>query len=175
MPASPNIGNLSILKGIIKFTPTGGVQRDLGEAPEVELTPAIEKLDYNSNRSGVRTKVKSVVLEKSMTLRVVLSEINAENLQMMLIGGEIITNTDGSKSFDIFENSDITGVIEFTGTNDVGSQVDMILPNVSFGPSGSLNVISDEWGQLEFEGEVLASTNTDGSTNFGTVTVRDEA
>lgn len=64
MVASPSIDNLGILKGILKFTPSGGTLRDLGEAPEVEITPAIEKLDYRSSRSGVRTKTKSVVLEK---------------------------------------------------------------------------------------------------------------
>lgn len=175
MPASPSIDNLSILKGIIKFTPTGGVQRDLGNAPEVELTPAIEKLDHFSSRSGVRSKDKSVALEKSMTLRVVLEELTADNIRMLLIGGEVTENTDGSKTFDIFEESEITGAIEFTGTNDVGSQIDLALPSVSFGPSGSLNLISDEWGNFEITGEVLATTYTDGSINFGTVTVRDEA
>lgn len=175
MPTSPNALNYFIGKGTIAFTPTGGVERDLGNAPEVELTPTIEKLDHFSSRSGVRTKDRSIVLEKSMTLRIVLDEITAENLQMLLIGSEVATNTDGTKSFDIFEQSEITGAITFTGTNDVGNQVVMSLPSVSFTPTGSLNLISDEWGQIEVTAEVLSTTYTDGSTNFGTITITEAA
>lgn len=45
----------------------------------------------------------------------------------------------------------------------------MTLPSVSFGPSGSLNLISDEWGQIEITGEVLTVNGS-----FGTLEVIDE-
>lgn len=172
MATSPDVSNYGILKGTIKFTPTGGAQRDLGNAPEVELTPEIEKLDHFSSRTGVRSKDRSVVLEKSMTLRVVLDELTAENIAMLLLG-EVSEVTDGTKHFEIFTESEITGQIDFTGTNDVGNKVDLVLPNVSFGPSGSLGLISDEWGQIELSGEVTVADEATGS--FGTATVTEAA
>ena len=172
MPASPSPLNYFIGKGICKFTPTAGVQRDLGNAPEVELTPTIEKLDHFSSRSGVRTKDRSIVLEKGMTLRLVLEELTAENLAMLLLG-DVVENSDGTKQFQIFENSEITGSFLFTGTNDVGGQVTITLPSVSFGPTGSFSPISDEWGSIEVTAEVLATEYTDGTSDFGTIVVTD--
>lgn len=173
MPATPNPLNYFIGKGIIKFTPTGGQERDLGNAPEIELTPNIEKLDHFSSRAGVRSKDRSIVLEKGMSLRIVLEEITAANLALLLLGGEISSDTDGSSSFAIFAESEITGAIAFEGTNDVGNKVMITLPNVSFGPSGSFSPISDEWGSIEITGEVLATEHSDGTSDFGTITVLD--
>lgn len=172
MATSPNTLNYFIGKGIVKFTPTSGAERDLGNAPELELTPTIEKLDHFSSRSGVRNKDRSVVIEKGMTLRIVLEEITAENLAMLLLG-TVDTASDGTKSFRIFEKTEITGSVAFTGTNDVGNKVNIALPNVSFGPSGSFNPISDEWGQIEITGEILATEYTDGTSDFGTITMTD--
>jgi len=173
MATSPNALNYFIGKGTISFTPTGGSARDLGNAPEVELTPNITKLDHFSSRSGVRKKDRTVVTEKGMTLRIVLDELTVENLNMLLLGGTVTTNTDLSNSFQIFAESEITGAITFTGTNDVGNKVTMSLPSVSIQPSGSLGLISDEWGQIEITVEVLATEYTDGTSDFGTITVVD--
>ena len=63
MPASPNTINYFIGKGIITFTPTGGALRDLGNAPEIELTPNVEELEHFSSRSGVRNMDRKVVIE----------------------------------------------------------------------------------------------------------------
>src|SRR4051812_34311615 len=131
MPTSPDTDNYFIGKGIAKFTPTGGILRDLGNAPEVELTPNVDKLDHFSSRSGVKKKDRTVVVTKGMALRVVLDEITVQNLQMLLLGGEVADNSDGSKSFQIFAESEITGAFAFTGTNDVGNTVDILLPNIS--------------------------------------------
>lgn len=167
MPTSPSVLNYSVLKGIVSFTPTGGSIRDLGNAPEFELTPAIDKLDHFSSRAGVRSKDRSIVREKTLTARIVLDEITPENLQMALIGGTV-----SGDSFDIFAESEITGALSFVGTNDIGNQVSLSLPTVSFTPSGSLNLISDEWAQIEVTCEVLFDEATD---DFGTVTVTEVA
>ncbi|NEI52716.1 hypothetical protein GR217_34420 [Rhizobium leguminosarum] len=167
MPTSPNVLNYFIGKGIIKFTPSGGSQRDLGNAPEIEMTPATEKLDHFSSRTGVRTKDRSITLEKSLALRIVLDELTAENLALLLLG-EVTSNTAGNSEFEIFSESEIKGVIAFQGTNDIGNKVNVSLPSVSFGPSGSLNLISDEWGQVELTGEVLQSAGS-----FGTIEIID--
>lgn len=175
MPASPSTDNYFIGKGVCYFTPDSGAERDLGNAPEVELTPAVEKLDHFSSRTGTRTKDRSIVIEKSVTLRIVLEEITAENLAMLLMDKNVVTTTSGTKTLRILKDSEITGSFRFQGTNDVGNQVDIDLPSVSFGPSGSFNPISDEWGQIEITAEVLVTEYTDGTSDFGTITVTDAA
>ena len=163
MPTAPNVLNYFIGKGTIVFTPSGGSAIDLGNAPEIELTPEIEKLDHFSSRSGVRSKDRSVVLEKSATLRVVLDEITPYNLSLALLG-TVTTNTAGNETFDVFAESEITGQIVITGTNAVGNQFTVTLPSVSFQPSSGVNFISDEFGTIEITGEVL---EVNGS--FGTI------
>jgi len=162
MPTEPNVLNYFIGKGIVSFE-----GRDLGNAPEVEITPTIEKLDHFSSRAGVRSKDRSIVLERGLQIRIVLEEITAENLRLLLMGSAV-----AGGSFDILAVDEIEGELTFEGTNDVGQKVSFTIPSVSFTPSGSLNLISDEWGSIEITGEIL-STESSAGTSFGTITVED--
>lgn len=174
MPAvSPSTLNYSVLKGICKFLPTGGsTWIDMGNAPEVELTPEIDKLDHFSSRAGVRSKDRSVVREKTLNLRIVLDEITPQGLQWALLGGDLVNDSDANQSFPIYENSEITGAFSFTGTNTVGSRVHLDLPSVSILPSGSIPFISEEWAQFELTMEVLFS---EANNDFGTCLVEAQA
>lgn len=170
MATPPNVLNYYVGKGIVSFKKEGDAEaRDLGNVPEFEFTPAIEKLDHFSSRSGVRTKDRSIVLEKSATVRIVMEEFAAENLAMALLG-EVEENTAGDSVIDIFSQSEIKGELTFVGTNEVGAQVDILLYSVSFIPGSSINPISDEWGQIEVNGEV----NYVEGQGFGTLTHRAE-
>lgn len=165
MPAAPSINNYYIGKGALFWTPVGGEERDLGEVPEFEFTPSVEKLPHYSNRQGVRVKDREVVTEKSATVRLVMEEWTIENLAMALAGSAPVTDeTTGRTSFDILAASEVRGALRFEGTNDVGPQITINLPLVAFTPSGSISPITDEWGGLEVSGDVLA---VDGS--FGTL------
>ena len=53
----------------------------------------------------------------------------------------------------------------------LGTQMDINLLRVVFKPGKSLNPISDEWGNIEIEGEALANA----LGKFGTWTVREQA
>lgn len=169
MAAPPNVLNYYIGKGIVSVKLEGELEyRDVGNVSEFEFTPAIETLDHFSQREGVRTKDRKVVLEKSATLRMVMEEWVAENLALAVLG-ETEVNTAGDDVIQIFALSEVKAAVRFVGTNDVGNQVDIDLPVVSFQPGSSLTPISDEWGGIEVNGEVL--NEGDG---FGTITVRDD-
>jgi hypothetical protein len=168
MATAPSTDNYYIGKGNVYFTPTGGTRRHLGNAPEFELTPEIEELEHFSSMEGTRTKDLTVVLEKTLSVRVVLDEFDIENLRLALLGDATTTNTDDSKVFNIYANSSITGRLELHGANDVGPRVVVDLPSVSLIPSGTLGFISDEFGQIELTGDVLVSGGS-----FGTITVTD--
>ena len=165
MPAAPSIDNYYIGKGKVFWTPDGGAERELGNVPEFEFTPALEKLDHYSSRGGVRTKDRSVVLEKSATVRIVMEEWSVENLQMTLMGGAAADDGSGNMTFDLLAQDELRGALRFEGANSVGPQVTITLPLVSFKPSSAISPITDEWGTLELTGEVLTSAGS-----FGTVT-----
>lgn len=172
---SPNVDNYFIGKGYVKFEPdgtTGFVH--LGNAPEVEWTPNIDILDHFSSMVGVRSKDRKVVREKSATLRVVLEELTPDNLGLALMGA--VTDAVApatSPTIDIFSLSEIKGRLRFVGQNDVGPRVQYDFPNVSITPSGSINLISEEYGQLEITADVLVDPLT-GKFGMATFDITDE-
>lgn len=164
--SSPNVDNYFVGKGIVKWMGSSDVAfRDVGNVPTLEFTPALDKLDHFSSRSGVRTKDRSIVREKSATLRIVMEELTADNLALALMGTAAVSSPATIYSIDIFAESEITGYLRFIGQNDVGAKVQLDFPNVSITPSAAFSPISDEWGQLEFTAEVLADVDTG---SFGT-------
>jgi hypothetical protein len=154
---APNTDNYFIGKGTVEFQKEGeSGYRDVGNVAEFEVTPDVTKLDHYSSREGTRTKDRSVVTERSLTVRMVMEEFNADNLAMMLLG--TVTDVSGDvKQIDIFAVNSVKGALKFTGTNDVGPKWTLEFPSVEFTPSDSFSPISDEWGQMEVTGEVLLS------------------
>jgi hypothetical protein len=158
--------NLRIGKGIVSFQLGGtGSFRDLGNCPELEWTPEIEELEHFSSREGVRTRDKTVILEKKATIRMVLEEWMPENLALAFLG-----TVDGvSGDISLFDQNAIQGALRYVGTNEVGPKYQLDLPNVSIIPSGTgIGFISDEWGQLELNAEVGVDSITG---SFGTIAV----
>ena len=70
-------------------------------------------------------------------------------------------------TYQILQQSQITGSLQFQGANAVGPQLTLSLPNVLIKPSAVINLIHDEFGQLMLEGEVLANITTG---SFGSIT-----
>lgn len=164
MPTAPDIRNYTIGKGKTSFKPTGGEYRELGNTPEFEFTPAIEKLEHFSSRSGIRNRDRTEVLSKSGSLRIVTDEWDPKNVAMAVLGS-IDTNTDGLDVIQIFSETAVSGSIKFEGTNDVGQKYTWEFLKVDFIPGSGINLISDEWGTLELSGDVSA----DETGSFGTV------
>lgn len=163
---SPNVENYFIGKGIVSVKQAADADYvDVGNVPEFEVTPNVTKLDHFSSRTGTRSKDRSIVTEKGLTLRMVLEELTARNLAMFLLGA--VDDADpAAVSIDIFSQASFIAAVKFVGTNDIGAKWTYIFPQVEFAPSSSLNLISEEWGNLELSGEILAQE--DGS--FGTAT-----
>lgn len=172
MPASldpTDTDNLRVGKGIVSFKQEGNSEaRDLGEVSEAEVSLTIEKLDYFSARSGIRSKVKSVVLERGGTFRMVMNTMVPANLALFFLGNVDEDNL-GRPTFDILDTDAIAGEIFYHGTNSVGPRYDVHLHNVEFTPTGSMNLIDeDDWSGVEVTGEILLSSDTQ---KFGTVTL----
>lgn len=153
---SPDIRNYIVGKGIVAFKQDGETAfRDVGNVPSFEFTPTIEKLDHFSSREGVKTKDRSVVLSKSGSIKMVMEEWTAENLAIALLGAASV-NSSAEDEIDIFSENAVSGILKFTGTNEVGPKWEYIFNKVDFIPSSAINPISDEWGALEVTGEAAA-------------------
>ncbi|TIN41399.1 MAG: hypothetical protein E5Y10_22930 [Mesorhizobium sp.] len=172
---SPSTTNYFQGTGKCLWTPTGGVQRDLGNIVECELTPSVDKLEHKKTRGGSKKTDFTQYNNQAVQFRIVLDEITAENLAMLLMS-EVVENSDGTKTLRLMSVSTITGALEFVGDNNVGNTVHGVFPSVSFGPTGSFSPISgDDFGQVEVTGDLLATEYTDGSSDFGTMTVTEAA
>jgi hypothetical protein len=166
---APSVDNYFIGKGIIKFKPDStSTFVHLGNCPEIEWTPGIDKLDHFSSMAGVRVKDRAVIREKSATIRIVLEELNPDNLGLALMGAVADPVAPATTyTIDILSLSEIRGALRFISANDLenGPRVQYDWPIVSIIPSSSINLISDEWASMEITADVLADSTTG---KFGT-------
>jgi hypothetical protein len=161
---------LQVGKGIAVFKKEGETTfRDLGNCPEIELTPSADNLDHFNARTGTKTKNKTIVISSSCELRIVMEEMAAFNLSLLLTGS--IDESDPEVPVvNIGGQNAVRGEFRFYGMNDVGPKWNVTIPTVDFLPSGKLNLISDEWGNFEVTGQMAAND----SGVFGTMTPRDD-
>jgi hypothetical protein len=156
---SPDTDNYYVGKGRVYFKKSGASDyRHLGNVASIELTPEIEELDHFSSMEGIKTKDKTIVLEKSAVMAMTMEEWTADNLALVLLG-TVSSNSGGDQVFDIFSVNAITGELRYEGSNEVGPKISLYLPNVSFKPAGALNLISDEWGAIQVEADILVDSN----------------
>ncbi len=159
-----SVNNYTVGKGVVSFKKEGDLAySDMGNCPEFEFTPEIEKLDHFSSRDGVRVKDRTIVVQKAGTLRLVLDEWTVDNLSLALLGS--VAEVSGKDVIQIFNQNAVSGSVKFTGTNEIGPKYEWIFHKVEFIPGSSISLISDEWGTLELAGECAAV-----SGSFGTVT-----
>lgn len=164
---SPNVGNLQVGKGIVSFKKSGDADfRDMGNVTSMTITPEMDTLEHFSSREGVKKKDLVIILEKKGTVKVVMEEFTAQNLAIMVLGtyDEMAV---GGPEVEIFSSTQVTGELKFVGTNDVGPKITVDLYNVSFTPSGDLQMISDEWNNMEVTADMLVAESGPNQGKFG--------
>jgi hypothetical protein len=91
----------------------------LGNVPNFTFTPAVTKLDHFSSMAGTKLKDKSIVTEKTATVKITMEEFTKRNLGIMLMGDVNDTDPDNI-TIDMFSKTALTGELRFYATNDVG-------------------------------------------------------
>lgn len=158
---SPNVGNLQVGKGVVSFKRSGDSEyTDLGNVTSLVITPELETLEHFSSRAGTKKKDLTIVLEQKCTVKLTMEEFTAHNLSIMLFG-TYDEAAVGGPEVNIFDQTEVKGALKFVGTNDVGPKVTVDLYNVSFIPDGDLQMISDEWNNMEVSGDVLVAEDDD--------------
>lgn len=164
---SPNVDNLQVGKGIVSFKKTGESEyRDMGNVSSLTITPDLTTLEHFTSRAGVKLKDLTVILEKKGQVKITMEEITAHNFALMVLG-TVDESAVGGPEVEIFAQSVITGALRFVGTNDIGPKITVDLYNVSVTPDGDLDLISDEWNQMELTMDMLAATEGPNAGKFG--------
>lgn len=107
MPIAHDPDNYSLGKGIIYFDKLSSDgyegERDLGNSPSFNTSIALDKLDHFNQRSNIRAKDKTVVIETTPTVTFTLDEINVENVALMYMGDvtEVVQAADDDLSYTI--------------------------------------------------------------------------
>jgi len=170
MPASPNVLNYHIGKGIVSWKEKGGSTFvDLGNAPSFQYAPTVTKIDHFTAREGVKTKDFSPPTQIAATITFTLDEITPESLSLFALA-EFDGATTGDATLGGLTRTLFEGTIQVVGTNDIGQQVDFTA-DCSLVPQGNFNFITsdDAFSVLEIQADVQKDT----SGNFGVWTVRD--
>ena len=144
MPASPDVQNYHIGKGIVSFQ--GGRRLDLHrprQRPSFVYTPAVEKKEHFSSREGVKTKDFTAITQVGATIKFTLDEITATNLAFFALGDVDTTVPTAPSPSTVFPRPSLPASIKVVGTNDIGQKVDFIA-TVSFVPTGDFSFITDE-------------------------------
>jgi len=163
---SPDSENYYVGKGQLSIRKEGdSTYVLLGNVPTFELTGTVTKLDHYSSMAGIKIKDKSVVTEKSATVRIIMDEFTAGNLALALLGDVDSTNPT-NPIVNVMSQDAVTAELRFMAANDIGPRWNIYLVNVEFIPSKALNLIADTWGQIEVTGEATAVNGS-----FGTMTL----
>lgn len=99
----PNTEDYNLGRGIIYIAeidsatgkPDNKGWRDLGNAPEFNVTVDAETLEHRSSREGLQSTDKEVLISQDMDLSFALDELNDENLSMFF-SGEKATHTNAA-------------------------------------------------------------------------------
>ena len=150
---TPSTDNYTLGRGKLYFTPKGGAEMDLGNAPALTANVSIDWLEHFSSRSGLKTRDKRVPLQLTPTLSFTLDEPVANNLNLLFLG----TNTAGTIA--AFTNPTTEGQLRFVSDNPLGVQLELTAWEVSLSPDGDVGLISDSWMEIKFKADVLKSSD----------------
>lgn len=91
----PNTEDYNLGRGIVYFAPLGLVSeptiyRDLGNAPEFNISVEVETLEHQSSREGLKVVDKEVIISQDVSVSFQLDEINSENLALFFSGEKAV-------------------------------------------------------------------------------------
>ena len=101
-----NLGRGIIYLATINATtgkPDAGGWRDVGNAPEFNVTVEAETLEHRSSRQGLQVVDKEVVISQDASLNFSLDELNAENLALFFSGAKATHTNAAIAGFTEYE------------------------------------------------------------------------
>ena len=164
---------LTLGKGIVSFDrydssglPTG--LRDIGNAPSLNLTIEIEKIEHITAREGINTIDWTRTKLRRLKGDFELEEFDKENLSLYLFG----TTPDGWTIAPL-TSGDLLGKLDFWPMNDIGPKYHFEA-YVLLQPKGSLGLISEDLMKYGFDFDAQKD-DTDVDFPYGKLTLIEES
>lgn len=157
---SPNTDNIALDTGILKWKGSGDADFvHMGEVLACEFNQSVTLKPHMSKMGRVRREDFNVTESTAAEVTVTLQERTSRNLALHLMGtvaaGPPIEITIGN-------DTDSVGALRFIGMNDTGPREQLDLDFVTFTPAAALNLLSDDWSEMQLTGKV--SWNPTGGT-----------
>lgn len=134
----------------------------MGMCDTFTVTPAPQKLEHYATNQKIKVLDKVAFVLLKATVDIKLDEWIEDNLVIALLGtavssGEITIGTAGT----------VERQVMFSGTNQFGANVEVILPHVFFSCDKVIEFIGDAtWGNLDVTGDILLTDGMFGTINF---------
>lgn len=164
---SPDKRNLIIPKGFGMILRDDDTRfRHIGNAPNVVFTPTATTLEHFTSMEGIKLKDETITLTQGGTVKLTLEEATMHNLALMVMG--TVDDSDLTDVvIDIFSRESVVAEFKFFATNSKGPRWYWDFKQITFTPSGDINMVADAYGNMVLTGSV---ESVDG--DFGTVTLK---
>ena len=151
----PNTNDYNLGRGTVYFAALDTVTnlptnyRDLGNAPEFNVSLESETLEHQSSRGGLKITDKEVVISQKMSLALTLDEINFQNLAQLFSGATATHTNPSILGFTIFTDAVVAAdvvlgrwydILNASGERayDLQNTSDLLIENGSAGNPGPL-------------------------------------
>ena len=151
----PNVQNYAVGKGVVSWTtdPNGTVSPtwvDLGNISSFQLQMNAKTLEHFTSRQGVKSRDQLIPYEFTGTLKFKIEEIIPANIAMAFMG------TVASDVVQGMTLATLLGQIQFVGNNSIGHNYTWVFPSVSLMPASQLELIGDNWQEMEANANLLS-------------------
>ena len=136
----------------------------IGNVGKFTVTPQPEIKEHYSSMTGKKLVDKIAIVSAKAEFSLEVDEWTLDNAGMALLGLQA-TDTVGT-FIEIMGAQSVERQLKFTGSNDFGGRVEVILPQCFFMCKDAISLIGDDWGPLTITGQILRE-NLTGS--FGTM------
>jgi len=158
---SPNKLNYYSGKGAMWIKRAGdSLWRHMGDCPSFVITPNITRLEHFASLGPYRYKDQSLIAQRQMTCAVILDEVTADNLALAFLTSAIAAGNPAVDHYDyrmeLMAEAEINAALRFVGNNAIGAALQIDLPLVTFAPGTAIQLIQEQYGTLEVNGEIVA-------------------
>lgn len=169
MPIPPNDENYTVGKGILSIGAWVGstpptIFVDVGNAINIEVEHALERLPHYSSRAEFKRKDKNPVIQTDYSVTFSLDEMAVDNLKMFLGA------TEETGTLHALQASDTEYALQFVSDNPLGPNRTWTFWKASLTPSGPLSLIGDTYMQMDYMAEGLADVANHPASSYYDVT-----
>jgi hypothetical protein len=144
-----------------------GDYKHVGNCPHFSTDPKFQKLVHKSSMGAMFEEDESRIIERSLSIKLTLDEIDVDNLAMFFGGVK-------GDEYTVLLLEDTTKVfaVKLVSVDDIGPQWTIELWKVELSGGSAMQWINmNEYAKIELEGKVLSDAAYHPSNRFGKATL----